>query len=93
MQDHEEFMRFFPSKFPKGRVPDKTYFFNIMNSVMEGYVTSIIAHANNVRVTKSHEAEAVQTIEITDEWYENLKSIPFISCKYNSTLTKYRAQG
>ena len=93
MQDHEEFMRYFPSKFPKGRVPDKTYFFNIMNSVMEGYVASIIGHANKVRVTKSHEAEAVQTIKITDEWYEKLSSIPFISCKYRSVLTIYRAQG
>jgi hypothetical protein len=93
MQEHEEFMRYFPSKFSKERVPDKTYFFNIMNSVMEGYVSSIIAHTNKVRATKSHEAEAVQTIEITDEWYEKLSSIPFVSCKYKSTLTIYRAQG
>ena len=51
MQEHEEFMQYFPSKFPRGRVPDKTYFFNIMNTVMGGYVNSIIAHANKVRAT------------------------------------------
>jgi len=39
MQGHEEFMRYFPTKFPKGRVPDRTYFFNIMQTVMEDYVT------------------------------------------------------
>jgi len=93
MHDHEEFMRYFPAKFPKGRVPDKAYFFNIMNSVMEGYVVSIISHANKVRATRSHEAEAVQTIEITDEWYEKLSSVPFVSCKFSSTLTMYRTQG
>ncbi len=82
MQDQHEFMRYFPSKFPRGRVPDKAYFFNIMNTIMEGYVASIIAHANKVRATKSHEAEAVQTIEITDEWYDKLSAIPFVSCKY-----------
>ena len=60
---------------------------------MEGYVSSIIEHANKVRATKSHEAEANQTIEITDEWYEKLSAIPFVSCKYRSTLTIYRAQG
>ena len=64
-----------------------------MNTIMEGYVASIIAHANKVRATKSHEAEAVQTIEITDEWYDKLSSIPFVSCKYILTLTKYRAEG
>ena len=73
---------FFPSKFPKGRLPDRTYFFNIMNTVMEDYVSQILQHANTVRATKSHQAEAVQTIDITDEWFEKLKAIPFVSCKF-----------
>ena len=60
---------------------------------MEGYTTSIIEHANKVRVTKSHEAEAAQTIEITDEWFNKLSAIPFISCKYRSTLTIFREKG
>ncbi len=75
-------MRYFPTKFPKGRVPDRTYFFNIMNTVMEGYVKEIMTHANNVRATQVHEAQATQTIEITDDWYEKLQAIPFVSCKY-----------
>jgi hypothetical protein len=82
MKNHEEFMKYFPSKFPVGRLPDRKYFFNIMNTVMEEYVAHIIKHANNVRATKAHNAEAAQTIEITDEWYEKLSAIPFISCKF-----------
>ena len=58
MMNHEEFMKFFPSKFPAGRLPDRTYFFNIMNTVMEDYVTQIVKHANTVRATKTHNAEA-----------------------------------
>ena len=80
MMGHEEFMKYFPSKFPAGRLPDRSYFFNIMNTVMEAYVTLIVKHANKVRATKAHNAEAVDTIEITDEWYEKLTAIPFISC-------------
>jgi len=75
-------MRYLPTKFPKGRAPEKTYFFNIMNTIMEEYVRSIIQHANRVRAEKTHEAEAVQTIEITDDWYEKLKAIPFVSCRF-----------
>lgn len=84
MWDNQDFMRYFPSKFPRGRAPEKTYFFNIMNSTMEGYVSSIMTHANKVRATKTHEAEAAKTIEITDEWYEKLKAIPFVSRKFIS---------
>ena len=82
MLGHEEFMRYFPSKFPKGRQPDRSYFFNCLNTVMEEYVSHIIRHAQTTRATKSHQAEAVQTIEITDEWYEKLSAIPFVSCKF-----------
>jgi len=46
MQDSAEFMKFFPSQFPKGRLPDRTYFFNIMNTLMEDYVKQIWKHAN-----------------------------------------------
>ena len=38
MKSHEEFMKYFPSKFPKGRLPDRQYFFNAMNTIMEEYV-------------------------------------------------------
>ena len=81
MKDNLEFMYYFPANFPKSRLPDKKYFFNIMNTVMEEYVQQMISHANKIRATKAHNAEAVQTIDITDEWYEKLKSIPFVSCK------------
>ena len=42
MKDNIEFMQYFPAKFPKSRLPDKKYFFNIMNTVMEEYVKQMI---------------------------------------------------
>ena len=33
MGDDEEFMQYVPSKIPKGRLPDRKYFYNIMNTV------------------------------------------------------------
>ena len=81
MQGNLEFMLYFPSKFPKGRLPDRTYFFNIMATIMGNYVKEIIRHANEIRATKAHDAEAIQTIDITDEWYDKMMAIPFVSCK------------
>ena len=81
MQKDEIFMKYMPSRFPKGRLPDRTYFFNILNTIMEPYVAELIKHANLQRTTAKNEAQAIQTIEVTDEWYQKLQSIPFISRK------------
>ena len=78
-------MVFFPSKFPKGRVPDRVYFFNILNSLMEGYVKELIRYANEVRTSAEQRAQAQQTIEVNEEWWNKLKEIPFVSCKFNIT--------
>ena len=45
MQKDAEFMRYMPSKLPKGRIPDREYFFNVLNTLKEGYVTSLLEHA------------------------------------------------
>ena len=38
MQTDEQFMRHFPSKMAKGRVPDREYFFNVLNTFQGEYV-------------------------------------------------------
>ena len=82
MQGNAEFLRYFPSQFPKGRLPDRAYMFNVLNTVMPGYLSEVIAHANKVRATNQHKADAGQVIEVTDEWFDKLKAIPFISRKF-----------
>ena len=37
MQHDETFMLYFPDKFSKGRLPERTYFFDILNTLMEDY--------------------------------------------------------
>ena len=46
VQEDPEVMFYMPSKLPKGRVPDRDYMFNVLNTLREGYVTSICKHAN-----------------------------------------------
>ena len=46
MQEDENFMKYFPTKFPKGRVPDREYFWNIMNTLMPEYTAQLIKNAN-----------------------------------------------
>lgn len=84
LQEFPEFQSFFPSKFPKGRLPDRTYMFNILNTVMTGYTQALIKHAKEQRTTAGGQNMARQTIEITDEWWDKLNSLPYISCKLSS---------
>ena len=38
MQQDATFMKFFPDKMSKGRIPSREYFFNVLNTVMEDYL-------------------------------------------------------
>ena len=74
-------MRYFPDKMPKGRVPDREYFFNILNTFQHSYIEGLIKHANDQRNTPMNEEKAMETIEVTDDWWDALNSTPFLSCK------------
>ena len=45
-KDDAQFMKYFPNKLAQGRLPDREYFFNIMNTFHSNYVEQIIKHAN-----------------------------------------------
>ena len=40
-----EVMKYFPDEYPKGREPDRTYTFNVLNTMRNQYVQGIIKHA------------------------------------------------
>ena len=81
MKDDENLKRFFPSKMAKGRVPDREYFFNVLNTFHHNYVEQIIRHANEQRNSVSNDAIAKEAIEVSDDWWQALNAVPFISCK------------
>ena len=43
------FMRHFPDELPKGRLPQREYFFNVMNTGMSDYLQKLIIHATAQR--------------------------------------------
>ena len=76
-------MQFLPDPRPDGRLPDRTYFFNVLNTLKPEYMKNVIEHANNQRMAAENEAMEKETIEISHEWWEKLRDIPFVSCKCN----------
>ena len=81
MKGDEKLMCYFPTKMAKGRVPDREYFFNIVNTFHGEYLQKLIRHASDQRNTSESMAKAKETIEITDDWWDILNTVPFVSCK------------
>lgn len=46
LRESPVFMHYFPDKLPKGKLPQRDYFFNIMNSLNGEYVSMLVKYAN-----------------------------------------------
>jgi hypothetical protein len=59
LKQDANFMRHFPDELPKGRLPQRDYFFNVMNTGMTEYLQGLITHATKER--HSAAAEGLQS--------------------------------
>ena len=49
MKDDEKIRRYLPAKLAKGRVPERDYFFNLVNTFHGDYLAELLQHANKQR--------------------------------------------
>lgn len=82
MQSDEQFMRHFPNKLPKNRLPDREYFFTVLNTVHEDFTQKMIKHANEQRNSSVAATMQQESILITQNMFEKLNEFPYISCKF-----------
>ena len=81
VKDEPEVMQYLPDKLPKSKLPDRQYFFNVLNTVRQEYVSELIAHANRQRFSTDHPDIEKETISVHEGWWAELNSLPFVSCK------------
>ena len=74
-------MEYFPDNLPKGRLPDRAYFFNILHTIHPHYTQELVKVAQNNRNQAGNAGASMDTIKVTDEWWDKLNSAPFIKCK------------
>ena len=82
----KKFMQFFPDDYAEGKGPSRDYFFGILNTLYPDYLEKIIAHADKQRYSVTGEAMKKESINISDSWQEQLKSMPYLSCKYSESV-------
>ena len=49
IKDDLKVHKYFPDRYPEGRVPDRTYTFNVYNTIYPEYVQDMIKHAQKQR--------------------------------------------
>ena len=86
-KDDKKFLSFFPDKFPKDKGPPRDYFFNILNTLHPEYLAQIMEHAGKQRFAADGVKQKEQIIEISQFWEEELKAMPYLSCKLFLCLT------
>ena len=73
--------KYFPDKYAKSRQCDRSYFYNVWNSLYPEEVKEVINYANRQRFTISEEKARDESIVITDDWKKEIAEYPFISKK------------
>jgi hypothetical protein len=87
VQTDPVFMKHFPDKLPKGRQPSRDYFFNVMNTLQEEYLQSLIKHAMEQRHSANGLNQETKTIVCSNEMWDQLNKLPHVSRKCLITLT------
>ena len=78
---------YFPDKYPVGKGPPREYFFNVLNTVHPNYLAQVMLHADKQRMTTEGEAMKKQSINISAYWNEQLKAMPYLSCKQSNIIS------
>ena len=92
MQPDKVFMLYMPDPTPDGRLPEREYFWNVLNTLQTDYVQRLIEHANAQRMTLQDNADGADAIEISDEWWRKLNALPFVSQNKGKTLHLLKKQ-
>ena len=80
----EGMKKYFPDKYPKGRVCDRDYMFNIANTLHPDVVRDLTKHALMQRHAVTSENMKEETIEVTPEIKQELMLLPIVK-KVGST--------
>jgi len=81
MKKDAHFLSFFPTKYPKDKGPPRDYFFDVLNTLYPEYLQQLMANANEARMAAGGPGQQSESIKISQFWEEELKAMPYLSCK------------
>ena len=82
LKNDQSFNVYFQDKYAEDKVPCRKYFFDILNTIYPQYLDKLLKHASKQRFTIEGDEAKKEAIVAIEEWLEELKNLPFKSCKY-----------
>jgi hypothetical protein len=76
-----ELAKFFPAQNYPGCLPEREYFFNVLNTIDPHYVQALITHAQTKRFADKNPQDNPNLMEISEHWAKELEASPYISSK------------
>ena len=77
----KEFAKFFPEQRTKADLPDREYFFNVINTTDPSYITALVKHAQELRFANKQPQDNPNIIEVNEHWIKELQASPYYSRK------------
>ena len=77
----KELSKFFPEQRTKADLPDREYFFNVVNTSDPDYLAALIKHAHDLRFGAKNPQDNPSTIEVNEQWAKELQASPYYSSK------------
>ena len=82
MQADAAFMRYMPDRLPKGRLPEREYFFNVLSTLHPKYTRTLISNASNHRHDAEKNRDELGVVKASQDLWDRLTAVPFKSRKY-----------
>ena len=79
IKDDKTLKMYIPDGYYKKTKPDRTWLFNVVNTVYPDFLQNLVNDANQLRTGQTAMAEKEETILATDKWITELNSVPFTS--------------
>ena len=80
-KNDEALLRYLPEIKAKGKQLDRTFFYNVLNTIYPEVMPAIVASSREQREKRMSHGENRESIDVASNWAEQLKSIPFHSSK------------
>ena len=78
-EDRPEIKPYLPPKVNKGRTCDKTYFWNVVNTITEGEVESMVDYANSQRNAVDSGDMNQESITMSQQMLDLMQAHPWVS--------------
>ena len=77
----KDLAKFFPEQRTKADLPDREYFFSVINTIEPDYLSALVKHAQTQRNAPVNPQDNPNVIEVTEFWQKELQASAYFSRK------------